>query len=53
VGYISDSYGWAAMLTLMIALSAVSSLTVFRAMVIQRRVDRMMAGDEDKVPLMA
>jgi len=53
VGYISENYGWAAMLTLMIALSAASSLTIFRAMVIQRRVDMKSGITEDKAPLLA
>ncbi|CAL8143717.1 unnamed protein product [Orchesella dallaii] len=59
VGYISDHYGWGAMLTLMIVLSAVSSLTMFRAMVVQRKADRYAiphhgsSNSEDKVPLMS
>jgi len=54
VGFISDKYGWGAMFMFMIILSALSSLMVFRAMVIQRGVDRMAAilpVAEDKVPL--
>ncbi len=54
VGFISDNYGWAAMLMLMIFLSAFASFTIFRAMIIQRRVDRITGGSsEDKLPLLA
>lgn len=67
VGYISDNYGWGAMLALMNVLSTLSSITMFRAMVVQRRMDRsggqipyhlhhgsksLSSSSEDKVPLM-
>ncbi|CAG7835331.1 unnamed protein product [Allacma fusca] len=55
VGFISDNYGWDAMFTLMILLSAAASLMVFRAMTIQRRTERQINASnfEDKVPLIA
>jgi len=52
VGYLSDRYGWPAMLIMMIVLSACSSLTVLRAMFLQRRLDKSTISDtESKVPL--
>jgi sugar phosphate permease len=55
VGYIADNYGWGAVFTFMIILSAIASLMVFRAMIIQKRVDRgnLARLSHDKVPLMA
>jgi len=59
VGIVSDNWGWDAMFTLMILLSAVASLMIFRAMTVLRRIERSQASSssssslEDKVPLMA
>lgn len=54
IGYLADSYGWGAVFTFMIILSAIASLMIFRAMILQRRVDQATARlSFDKVPLIA
>ena len=60
VGIVSDNYGWGAVFTLMILLSAVASLMIFKAMTVLRRTERIQSSlssssssQEDKVPLIA
>jgi len=56
VGWIADKYGWSTVFTFMIVLSALASLMIFKAMVIQRRIDRAAHLDPpppDKVSLLA
>jgi len=56
IGWIADTYGWTTVFTFLIILSALASLIIFKAMVIQRRVDRAAQLDHpppDTVSLLA